>query len=61
MKTKVTENINEEITLGGGCFWCLDAMKTIIRIITAEIRSRVIVGLSSILNWKNLEKPSAII
>jgi peptide-methionine (S)-S-oxide reductase len=26
MKTKVTENINEEITLGGGCFWCLDAV-----------------------------------
>jgi len=26
MKTKVTKNINEEITLGGGCFWCLDAI-----------------------------------
>jgi len=26
MKTKVTENIHEEITLGGGCFWCLDAV-----------------------------------
>ena len=26
MKTKITEKINEEITLGGGCFWCLDAV-----------------------------------
>ena len=26
MKTKVTENINEEITLGGGCFWCLETI-----------------------------------
>ncbi len=26
MKAKDTENINEEITLGGGCFWCLDAI-----------------------------------
>jgi len=31
MKTKVTENINEEITLGGGCFWCLDAIYREIR------------------------------
>ena len=31
MKTKVTENINEEITLGGGCFWCLDAVYREIR------------------------------
>ena len=26
MKTKVTENIIEEITLGGGCFWCLETI-----------------------------------
>ena len=31
MKTKVTKNINEEITLGGGCFWCLDAVYREIR------------------------------
>ncbi len=31
MKTKITENINEEITLGGGCFWCLDAVYREIR------------------------------
>ncbi len=31
MKAKVTENINEEITLGGGCFWCLDAIYREIR------------------------------
>ncbi len=31
MKIKVTENINEEITLGGGCFWCLDAIYREIR------------------------------
>lgn len=31
MKTKVTKNINEEITLGGGCFWCLDAIYREIR------------------------------
>jgi methionine-S-sulfoxide reductase len=31
MKTKVTENINDEITLGGGCFWCLDAIYREIR------------------------------
>jgi methionine-S-sulfoxide reductase len=31
MKMKVTENINEEITLGGGCFWCLDAVYREIR------------------------------
>ena len=31
MKTKVTENISEEITLGGGCFWCLDAIYREIR------------------------------
>jgi len=31
MKTKVSENINEEITLGGGCFWCLDAIYREIR------------------------------
>ena len=31
MKTKITENINEEITLGGGCFWCLDAIYREIR------------------------------
>lgn len=31
MKTKVTENIGEEITLGGGCFWCLDAVYREIR------------------------------
>lgn len=31
MKTKVTENINEEITLGGGCFWCVDAVYREIR------------------------------
>ena len=26
MQTKVTENINEKITLGGGCFWCLETI-----------------------------------
>ena len=31
MKAKITENINEEITLGGGCFWCLDAVYREIR------------------------------
>jgi peptide-methionine (S)-S-oxide reductase len=31
MNTKVTKNINEEITLGGGCFWCLDAVYREIR------------------------------
>lgn len=31
MKTKTSANVREEITLGGGCFWCLDAIYREIR------------------------------
>jgi methionine-S-sulfoxide reductase len=31
MKTKTLADVREEITLGGGCFWCLDAIYREIR------------------------------